>query len=833
MAISSFANPLLEDTNADVPSLVTPLTPMTGTGLSGLGASTAGLVATGQALIRGTQPQLAVSPASPAYFSASRKEIFRKGLTFAADDAARALEAEQLPQRDIAPPAGGDWVPLNEAAYGQYIQSITQPTLGRLASKSFGRGVDVAQALAGRGLQLAGAEELGGRIVAAQEEDLRKTAPFERQFTDIESGRDAVEWFVANFAQQGPNLIESVITAGLGFMAGSAAGGPLGGAGGALAGLMGKTAFKESVKAAAKKKAVGEVLTDAETKLLREAAGIAGAVTASYTQNLATGAADIYGELRDSGANADDIDARIKAIAGSIPYAALETLPEYLLASRILGGVRAPTAIPAGTSIGRRGLTVAGRGLTGFGIGGLAEGTTEAGQEALLLGLAGKELSGDEGINRLINSFAAGFAVGGPLGGVANLRGNKPANLLQPSQTAEPTSTKQELSPTIPQGAPAGTQGELFGGEPAFAGPPRPEPVSIEDRNALLNERSRLEGFIASAQRELEEAASGARTLDPARISALTSQVNAARTALTNVTQQLSQFAGLPPVVTPGAPGQLALFQPPPTGVQQLLGMRAAERQAQDILQQATVPGIPLQTGIEERLGIGRVPPVAATTALAGLQPVSTGFPSVQQALITAQEAQARQQGFEQAEAQRAAQRETEFQQMEAQAEAQRQLQLAQGQAPAAVPTPLRTVGPTEPQQLPLFGPRGLPRPSGAERLRRGVRPLPEPVQVVPVTPRESLQVAGQLPMFTQEGQPSVAALRGAGKRRKVRPQLQKGARQRPAEPAAKVRAVAEKIRKRQRIDTPFDNGDQFVGLMDAEGNLISGTYSYANGDVF
>jgi hypothetical protein len=94
-------------------------------------------------------------------------------------------------------------------------------------------------------------------------------------------------------------MIESIATAGLGFLAGTAAGGPLAGAGGAMAGLMGKAAFKEAVIAAAKKKAAGEAINAAENKLLREAAGLAGAVAATYGQNLATGAADIYGELRE------------------------------------------------------------------------------------------------------------------------------------------------------------------------------------------------------------------------------------------------------------------------------------------------------------------------------------------------------------------------------------------------------------------------------------------------------------------------------------------------------------------------------------------------------
>ena len=126
-----------------------------------------------------------------------------------------------------------------------------------------------------------------------------------------------------------------------------------------------------------------------------------------------------------------------------------------------------------------------------------------------------------------------------------------------------------------------------------------------------------------------------------------------------------------------------------------------------------------------------------------------------------------------------------------------------------------------------------MPRPSGAERLRRGATPLPEPTVTVPVTPRESLQVAGQLPLFTQEGQPSVAALRGAGKRRKVRPQLQRGGRQRPSEPAAKIRQVKEKIAKRRRVDTETSDGGRFVGITDQEGNLISGKYTYADGSVY
>ncbi len=863
----SFADPFMDKVGiGPAPNPYAPLSPTSGIGLGNLGQSAADIALVGERMARGTQFTLPEMRRPPDIgISETTGELFVQGRRFAADDAPAALQAEGL----LGQPGSGQlpagFTPLDQQAYQQYLQSIREPSLGRLASKSFGRGVDVSQALFGRGLQLAGAEELGGRIVAAQEEQLRRTSPFERQFTDIESGRDAVEWFVANFAQQGPNMIESVVTAGLGFLAGSAAGGPLAGVGGAFAGMMGKTAFKESVKAAAKKKAAGEALNAGEEKLLKEAAGLAGAVAASYTQNIATGASDLYGQLRESGADANDVDARIKALAGSLPYAALETLPEYLLASRLLAGVGAPAAIPAGTTIGRRGAELLRRGGVGFGVGGLAEGTTEAAQEALGIGITRQDLTSDESLNRLINSFAAGFGVGGPIGAVANLQGKAPANLLDPGQSTEPTGTDQRVAdtktqapPRLPLVAAPGTQGDLFGGVGPVSElfPADQTGAQLEDRNALLNERRNLESFIATAQQELQDAASGRRALDPTRISTLTAQINSARTALNQINKYLSEptletvdldigagtarvteyanpLLNLPPVVTGGAPGQLGLFQPAPTGVQQILGQRAAEQQTQNILQGAMVPGLPLQAGIDERLGIGRVPPVAATMGLATQLP--GGFPTVQQALTEAQQAQLRAQAFQQAEAQAQAQREADFQRMEAQAAAQRQLQLAQPAVAAAAPVEMPTapVRQRQPQQLPLFGPRGLPRPSGAERLRRGATPLPEPSVTVPVTPRESLQVAGQLPLFTQEGAPSVAALRGAGKRRKVRPQLQRGGRQRPSEPAAKIRQVAEKIRKRQRVDSETSNGGRFVGIIDQEGNLISGKQTYADGTSF
>ena len=229
-----FANPFMDKMNlGEAPDPYAPFSPTSSIGLGGLAPSAADMAVTGQALVKQTQftmPEMKQPPSIA--FSPTSKQLFINGVTFDADDAAKALQSEQyLRGPGTGLPQGGDWVPLDEQSYQQYLQSIRSPSLGRLASKSFGRGIDQMQALAGRGLQLAGAEELGGRIVEQQEADLAKTSPYDRRFTDIESGRGAVEWFVSNFAQQGPNLIESVLTAGLGFLAGTATGGPAAGDG--------------------------------------------------------------------------------------------------------------------------------------------------------------------------------------------------------------------------------------------------------------------------------------------------------------------------------------------------------------------------------------------------------------------------------------------------------------------------------------------------------------------------------------------------------------------------------------------------------------------------
>jgi hypothetical protein len=737
----SFENPLYQDANGVPSAIVNPFGFQNAASASGSDAlrddlsslavmGNKGVMAARQNQF--TMPEMKQPPSIG--YSRSRKEFFVQGTTFSSDDAQSLVQAEGLlggPSTGL--PTEGDWMPLDQQSYGQLVQNVRNPSLGTLAARNFGRGVDTTQMLAGRGLQLAGAEKLGGRIVEQQMEDLRRTTPYERQFTDIESGRGAVEWFVANFAQQGPNMIESIATAGLGFLAGTAATGtPIGGAAAAFSSLLGKTAWKESVKAALSKQVKGEALNIAEQKLLREAAGIAGAVAASYGQNLATGAADIYGELREQGADAGDTNARLTALAGSVPYAVLETLPEFLLAGRVFKGVGAPAPMGVGVSASRRGLELLKRGATGFAIGGTTEGTTELGQEALLLALSDQDFGAPENVNRLINSFAAGFGVGGPIGAAANLRGRQPANLLNAAQSPDPAPTGGALAtipPTQPPGpgtgvAPYYTPVTPMGGAPGAAAPqlgatpgaplglPGPGPVITPTGGPVIMAGM---GPDAVAYRD----------------------------------QMLRQQGNVPPG-GPGTQGVLDVFG----------GQISAQELATRMQPQQTLLGLPAPAQAPV------VNPAQGALQFAGAAPTAPANTQMQNQMQAIQDRIRRQREFDAVQAQQAAviQQQTEALAQQS-ANARDLYAMQQGQTPAQFPSlPMRQAGPTQPQQLPLFTRRQAPIPPKAGQLRRGGRMQVAPAQAEPAAR------GTQLPLITQEGQPSLAALKSAGRKKTVKP---------------------------------------------------------------
>jgi ribosomal protein L33 len=847
----SFENPLYSASGGSLASDMsgyTFLNPAASTGVdslqSGL-ADIAAMGAVGQKLTQFELPQIKRPPAIA--YSPSQKKLFVQGVTFAEDDSDMTLRAEQLlDQPSVGMPTGGDWVTLTPQAYGQIAGGIRNPGLGRLMSKNFGIGVDQLQLLAGRGLQLAGAEETGQGIVDTQMEDLRKNLPFRREFSDVDSTKGAIDWLAATVAQQGPNILESIGVAAAGFFAGTAAGGPLAGAGGALAGLAGKTAFKQSVIAALKKRAAGEALDGVETKLLKEAAGIAGATIASVGQNYTTGAADIYGEFREQGSGADDTNARLAALSNAVPYALLESLPEFFLASRLFGrgglsarggaanlqDIQGKTFFGTQTLRGGELLKRAGKGAI---VGGTAEGATELGQESLLIGVTGQDFADSDVQKRLLESFAAGFGVGGTIGAGANLRrgpiNKQPTNLLNPSQTTEPpTSDSREATPV---GSPTPSGG--MGARPDFvAGAEGVRASTPGDRiytgEVQPNQFGGAQGVIDLGGIPVAEAK--ARSMQgnvrPQQVWDVTTQ------SFRDVNPQ-EQAAQVGPQQPYSDPNQLALqFAPPaPSGV-----------------------------GFTDQAA-----PIAN--------------PAMQQAMNLAQSREAQ----IQAQSAANAQREAELNKLQAQAEAQRQFNFAQAQLQqpdaeffqqvAEVSEKLRVQGiasltakerqilaqaeqyfaeqqrtqqtpqqlPTKPlpirapQQLDLFSRKEAPRPSRAEGLRRGVSTqLPEPTP----TPmgQQDLRRSAQVPMFTQQGAPSVAALRGAGTQQQVVPTAQQGAAQIAPTGAATTAVTSQAARgealKKQKTGTlTFEDGSIYTGQLKKGEPSGQGTLIYSDTSTY
>jgi hypothetical protein len=810
-ATQSFENPLYTSSGGSLASDMsgyTFLNPAASTGSDALQKGLTDIATMGAAAQRLTQFELPQIKRPPAIqYSPSQKKLAVQGVTFDEDDSEMTLRAEALlDQPPVGTLKGGDWVTLTPQAYGQITSGIRNPSLGRLMSKNFGIGVDQLQLLAGRGLQLAGAEETGQGIVDTQMEDLRKNLPFRREFTEIDSTKGAIDWLAATVAQQGPNILESIGVAAAGFFAGTAAGGPLAGAGGALAGLAGKTAFKQSVISALKKRAAGEALDATETKLLKEAAGIAGATILSVGQNYATGAADIYGEFREQGSGADDTNARLAALSGAVPYALLESLPEFFLASRLFGtgglsargGATNLQDIQGKTFLGTqalRGGELLKRGAKGAIVGGTAEGATELGQESLLIGMTGQDFTDSDVQKRLLESFAAGFGVGGTIGAGANLRrgpiNKQPTNLLNPSQTTEPPlSDSREVTP-VGEPTPSGGMGA------------RPD-------------------FVAGA--------AGVRASTPGdRIYTGEVQPNQFGGA-----QGVLDLGGIP-VAEAKARSMQGNVQP-----QRVWDVTTQSWREVSPQEQAAQIGPQQQITDPNQLALQFAPPAPSGVGFTD-QAAPIVNPAMQQAMNLAQSRDAQ----VQAQAAAAAQREADLNKLQARGQAQRQLDIAQQAMDAAraqqqqtqqqlptKPLPVRA-----PQQLELFSRREAPRPSRAEGLRRGVgTQLPEPT--TSVSPIQDLRRSAQVPLFTQQGAPSMAALRSAGTQQQVVPTVQQGATQ-IAPTGAPVTAVTSEaakgaaLKKEKTGTITFEDGSIYTGQLKKGEPNGQGTLIYSDTSTY
>jgi len=775
----SFSSPTL--TAMDIEPLGNPYDPTPDIGLGNLTGKRQSLEqgtkeAFGEAMSQFTFPDLkAPQLTGPnVLYSPSTKQLFVNGSLFSEDDADAAIQSETFldgPRQETPVDSAGDWRRLSPEEYGTYMRGIKDPTIGRVWNKNFETGVATGKDFIGSLGILAGADPTEGwaaDLRAEAAETQRKNSPYTYEFTDVVEGEDdLVNWFVGSVASTTPIILETIIGTAAAALFGTTVGASatLAGAGAAIAGLTGKAAFKKSVKEAAeayvKEKAKGKdaakaFLKSEQGKILKSASGIAAATTFNIANNSAIGTADIYGELLDNGVDPNDFGAKVTAIAGSIPYAAASMVPEFLLGAKLLG------AVSAGSAGG-----ITRRALTGAGVGGVLEGTSEAVQEGIVMGAGsayGKDYS-DEAIARLVNSFAAGFAVGAPIGGVANLKGRKEADLLKGNT---------EAAPPTPMAPDESGQMELFTEEETVSTDPLvgPRPVVPEDttatqvaqRDELLDERRRLLDFI---DRSEQEAARGYPEITPERYNNIRTQVEQARQALQTVDQSIADLGNLPPRAQATAERQ--------QGQQALFG--GAE--------ESFTPVDPVPTVQTPPAPVSDV--TSAVEQTAAQQPVQTQPNLLQQRM---QEAAAtnREQQIEQEkaamESERAGQKAEELQRSLDLSVAERDIAESQGfgfdDTPIApveqVELPTVPMKVTPPRQLDLFrGKVKLQKPTKAEqrlinkanrfkrKQEREAAAQAAVEQQMQGTPAQQAQRAGQQVLFTQRGEPSVAALRAAG----------------------------------------------------------------------
>jgi len=369
----------------------------------------------------GAPPQQA-APSPAVYYNHGQKKMSVNGVVFDVDDHDKAVRSQDALNRPAAPPPEGvGWNLLPDAEYQKYIDKIVDPSLGRLASKNVGIGVDVSQMLAGSALKFVGAEETGQAIIDQQAEDLRFNAPYQRQFTDIDSAGGAGEWFVANAAQMAPLMAELFITAvatgGVGAVAGATSvGARLLATGGAKYALkVGSKRTAEQAMLALRNIRANKAVSASGRAALKRVGAISGARIGAMAASYGVAVGDIYQSIEESGNYDSPTLARFMTFLFAVPYALAELAPASLA---IATGIRAVTkkGLKSGTRLRRL--------VMGAAVGGGLEGSTEAFQELITLGVAGElDLSDPEVRNQFINAFFAGAGVGVPIGGIANVLG--------------------------------------------------------------------------------------------------------------------------------------------------------------------------------------------------------------------------------------------------------------------------------------------------------------------------------------------------------------------------------------------------------------------------
>lgn len=463
------------------------------------------------------------------FYSPSTGDIVVNGAQpFNEQNASAALASEQWAnepaRRFTLPDTASDWREMPREEYAAYIDSIRNP--------SFGRRMSEANEHAWRGM---GDVALGAALAVNPEWEWAQTArdnlqqefvnnaPFLMQFQDIQNPGDALT-YVSQMAIQGlPWLVETLVSMGIGALAGGAVSGGVGAPAGAVEGFLAnqavRAATRRSIESVLRQNLVrgarafegasearmlaqqGANITRQEVIEYAARNGVAsaddvnrffnfgerayhmsrgsnpGAIAAMFGSNYMTGVGDIRNSIADAGGDPRSADAVANIWGMAFPYALMESFGDVILTQPLtkIG----PNILNATARSGRLLDQVAARGTNiarGMAVTGAGEGLEEGGQylttQQAVAGATNRPID-IEPVD-LLENVAGGFFAGAGLGGITY--GLKQPNVrledggLTTNDTQSPTPTEDastvmpweygaEGSPGIPNLGPQGVPG--------------------------------------------------------------------------------------------------------------------------------------------------------------------------------------------------------------------------------------------------------------------------------------------------------------------------------------------------------------------------------------
>ena len=390
------------------------------------------------------------TPTRGGWYNPAEGRLAFGGVSFPEEDVSSIWRYRpELEGRPMADPGAG-WQPVSEQGMADFMERIAPDQgVGQAASEGVRRGANVLQSMAGSALQLFGMESWGGAIREDAERALANRDIYAQKLENIDGVGDVPQYVVGLLSEQAPMLAATAVTGGSGYLAGGlarvAGSRVAAGAADRLSPVMKWLGNEKNVAAmqgAARKKLAGEALDEAESAALATGIKSTGALLGVGLSSYGMGIGDVYGELRDAGADEGDLSSRALAFVAGIPYAAMDLAAEGVVARSVLKPILQAPA-------GRRGRAVLGAMGRGAGAAGLAGAAGEAGQEGVVMGTRALETGeafepGENPWMRVANAASAGFTAGAALGGA----GRGYAQYRQGEAPAPP--------PGEPTGSPAG-----------------------------------------------------------------------------------------------------------------------------------------------------------------------------------------------------------------------------------------------------------------------------------------------------------------------------------------------------------------------------------------